>query len=180
MAAAQRESGLATQHVYGLVWRRTLQEFADVIPDVVAGARRLKVPRAGYQVVAVNDVALFPWRYAKDAATDPWKVAMGDPPSPTRQGILRGVRRDTRQLEFEFDPPVLTPVEEVDADDDERSVLVELAKLTRTVVVVRYASSAAALLRVLWGDGQLQDDGTVLGRFGEELAVPPVGQRRTG
>jgi len=190
MAAAHVAGGLETQHVYGLVWRRTVQEFAEGIPQVVPSARRLKVPHAGYPVTAVGDVAIYPWRYAKDPVTDPWTARLGDPPSAARRAIMRGVRSTTRQLALDLGPPPggdpgadgedLFADGDLPGESEAPAVLVALAELSRTVVVVRYASAPDALLRVLWGDGRLQDDGTVRGRFGEELIVPPAVRRRAG
>jgi hypothetical protein len=180
MAVAQDVSKVQAQFVYGVMWRRTLEEFARVIPDEIPGAAILRPRGAAYQIVTVNAVPLYPWRYAKDLAADPGRARLGTPPSGVRLALFTGDEVGVEQLTLDLggdatDRATSRSGAAEGAPDDEQGgreaagLFGELARQAPVVVVVQYASTPDALLRVRWGDGRLQPGGTVANDFAEDL-----------
>lgn len=64
------------------------------------------------------------------------------------------------------------PEDDEQAGREAAGLFGELARQSPVVVVVQYASTPHALLRVRWGDGRLQPDGTVTNDFAEDLELP--------
>lgn len=178
MANAQESSNLRAQLVYGAIWRRTLDEFARVIPHQISGTSLVRPRRASYRIVTVNGVPLYPWRYARDLTVDPETARLGHPPSDTRAAIFTGADLGHEQLVLDLgasgadliDLPV--PGEELEAAE---AVVAELAESSPKVVAVQYASNPMALLRVRWCDAALRPDGTVASEFAEDLDLPVDG-----
>lgn len=183
MANAQESSNLEAHLVYGAIWRRTLDEFARVIPREIPGATLVKPKRASYKIVKVSGVPLYPWRYAKDLTIDPETVRLGNPPSDTRVAIFSGGDLGHEQLALDFGSPegrlvdLPHPEEELETAE---AVIAELADQSPMVVAVQYASNPSALLRVRWCDAVLRDDGTIASEFAEDLDLPGGGAGSSG
>jgi hypothetical protein len=185
MAEAQASSNSESHVVYGAIWRRTLDEFARVIPREIPGVTVVKPERASYKIVKVGGVALYPWRYARDLTVDPGTARLGNPPPDTRAAIFVDEDLGHEQLVLDlaaFEPDsagVPRPEEELEAAE---AVVAELADGAAAVVAVQYASSPSALLRVRWCDAVLRSDGTIASLFAEDLDLPvdPIGAYRAG
>jgi hypothetical protein len=174
MANAQEISGRGTHPVYGAIWRRTIDEFARVIPREIAGATLIRPKRAGYKIVKVGGVPLYPWRYAKDLAVDPDLARLGNTPSDTRIEIFKGLDPGHEQLVLDFGA-LDADLTDLGAEEDlqaAEAVVAELAAGSPTVVAVQYASNPSALLRIRWCDAVLRGDGSIWSDFAEDLDLP--------
>lgn len=179
MSTAQTLTGMGVNLVYGQIWWKVFQEFAEVIPAEVPGARLIRPPRASYSLAVVNDVPLFPFRYAKDLTTDLASVKMGT--SGTRVDIFHGRLPEPDPelpLDWSCGDAIAATGKEVTEDEvteDEVTampfVFESLAGEHAAVVAIPFASSPAGLYQVVWGDARLNDDSTLAFRFKEELEI---------
>lgn len=154
MANAQAEADMKHAGVYGLIWRKCLDEFVTELGRLPSAEI---IPRHGYKLVSFNGVVLFPWRFARERAIDVGsrRFAVSD----TRVSLFAERRDDTQQrLDIEFEHPELSD-EERDLLDAEGKALEEVLVNDRRVLVVPYASNPSALHSIDWGEATLGIDG---------------------
>jgi hypothetical protein len=156
MADAQSAAEMANAGVYGQVWLKCLKEFESVLGRLPS-ARLVKIKRATYKLVSINDVILFPWRYARDGAVEIKSRQFAG--SDARRGVfLMTSSRSDAQLPIPFEHPELTAEEARYVEEEQRALLTAMAQHQR-VVVVGFASSPASLYDVQWGEAVLAEDG---------------------
>lgn len=176
MATSQTASGLRSHEAYGGMWKRVHQEFATELPPRFPGrAKTIKPKGAGYEIVKFQGVPLFPWRYARDVRHEPTTVRLGNPPSDARKSIMAGAIFDDQMSIFE-DGYFETDEERADVDmTATEGIVQDLYREYCKVVIIPYASNPSGLLRLHWGTGQLNLDGTIAFEHLEDLPFPGDG-----
>jgi hypothetical protein len=182
MSGGQTFTELDAATVYGQMWLRVHQEFAEVLVQEIPGARRIRPYRANYRIAVVGSVPIFPWRYAKDLTTNLDAARLGDPTSDTRQAVFQGLPAAQPELTYEWSEPTRRRGDPAGSDigqsvaaeetvADLRAGLQDVIAEHGPVVVVAYASNPTALHRIVWGDAALRSDDTLAWGFREDLAL---------
>lgn len=170
MANAQAEADMKHTGVYGQIWRKCLDEFVAVLGRL----RSAEVVRCrGYSLVAFNGVVLFPWRFARERATDIGSRAFAV--SNTRVSLFTQEPTSAqRRLDIEFSHPELNE-EERELLDAESKALEEALSNHPRVIVVPYASSPSALHSIDWGEATLGANGCLTFAWTESLLTVGAG-----
>jgi hypothetical protein len=156
LANAQVEADMDHQGVYGQIWHRCLNEFAQQLGRLPS-AVRVAVPGARYSVAAFGDVVVFPWRYSREAGVEigSRRFAVSD----ARFSLFQTTNdKRGQQIDLGFEHPELTE-EERDVVAKQHAALAEVMSRYSRVVVVGYASNSLALHNVMWGEAKLGADG---------------------
>jgi len=196
LAVAHVDADVGTEHVYGNVGRKAAKKLPEAIADQIPGQYldRIHLPGAGYDVVTVNEVPIYPLRYAR-TARDPDGCRLAYL-SETREKIINGrFQASADKLALEWNEP------EVSLSEDARQVAESLAQIhrdleyiarnRRLVVLALFASNPYAFHQVGWGTGRLDKDGVLhmkaqagrfyqAGLFYEELAWIPANRQTRG
>lgn len=168
--AAQASSGTKKRDPYGHTLKNTQHERLVAAAADLPGIEVFHPPGASFELLRfpATGVVLYPWRYATSSAQPRETARMRF--SAFRQDLLTGDVAGDCQLTFDEHADLTS--EELDAQfDEETAVLEELRSLAR-VVTIGYASNPQALLTLGWGDADLVDvRGTVVWRHWEDLPL---------
>ena len=174
MAGAQETAPVRAQVVYGGMSRAVHEQFAEQFGSLPTA--QLYHPKgAYYRLPVVNGTALFPWRYAHEAVTQPDRASFGPKVSAARKEVLTGAFTVDALLPFDDDPAMPEVAEEEAAEIERYRAQFRETAENHPLVVVGYASNSAALLNIYWADVKdLRPDGTLELGYLEWLDVRPT------
>jgi hypothetical protein len=144
-----------TTRAYGMPLADIQHEVMVQYAGAVEGARMVHPRHSQYELVVVNSVVLYPWKYATDG-TRVQDARLARPVSDVRRNLL-GFGDPTPSGALTF--------EQADLDEDElqaqweaeRAVLEELADSARVVTIPYASNPKAGILWAGWGDAELVD-----------------------
>jgi len=152
---AQEASGYRSRSIYGEFWRGLLEKFEAF--GELPGARLVRPGEAPYQLPVVNDVVLFPWRYAKSRKAEfaTTRFATSD-----ARIAVSSLRAPSVQTELELGLP------DPGMNEEERRLLAALHAddpviSSNRLVLVAISSSVSGLFSAEWGEATLNAAGFI-------------------
>ncbi|WP_326503413.1 hypothetical protein [Rothia nasimurium] len=172
MSAAQEVSGMMGGRVYGQIWSKVLQEFLGVAKRR-SNVTVVRLPNAGYSLIAIGPYLIFPWRFSDRQGVDP-----GDRPfakSDARVKLFSAERQPSQlQLPIGFEGEL----SEGELSEDEFIFSDEIFSQYR-VVIVAFASNPKSIHKIIWGEAELLSSGKFVYMLNQREIIIENGKRES-
>jgi hypothetical protein len=175
--SAHLGSELSTQDAYGIPLAVIQhQVLVDAVQEALPDARRIQPPNSRYELAMINNVVLYPWRYAADTAASVENARLRKPVSELRKALLT-LHSDGLPAQLTLDQAHFDEADFAEA----HAVATQLSETARLVLIAYASNTNSGLLRAVWGDAELLDiDQGALFWHHMELLPPPDADSAAG